>query len=89
MIYNFLVNFLAKFSDIPDENKLPITSANNTSNTNTNNTTNTNTNSINKINNKTNNNTNPFMGIGEKMPDLYQLGSLLGNIALNQINNMM
>ena len=68
----------------PTETKPPTTTTNNTTSTNANNTTNTN-----NINNNTNNNANPFMGMGGQMPDLSQLGSLLGNIDPNQINSMM
>ena len=63
----------------------------NTQSTTTNN--NTSSNNINNNNNNNsnnnNNNQNPFMGLGGQMPDLSQLGSLMGNIDPNMLNNMM
>ena len=65
----------------------------NTQNTSTNNnntsTNSTNTNNNNNNSNNNNNNQNPFMGFGGQMPDLSQLGSLMGNIDPNILNNMM
>ena len=67
------------------ENK-PSTQTTSTSNTNTN--TNNYSNNSNN-NNSNNNNYNPFMGLGGQMPDLSQLGSLMGNIDPNSLNDMM
>ena len=67
------------------ENK---TTSSNTTNTNTS-STNNNTNNTNNNNNNWNNNQNPFMGMGGQMPDLSQLGNLMGNIDPNELNNMM
>ncbi len=66
----------------------------NTSNTNANaNNTNNNANNNNTSNNSNNNsnwNNNPFMGMGGgQMPDLSQLGDLMGNIDPNELNSMM
>jgi len=67
------------------ETKPSSTTTNTTSSTNSNN----NSNNINNTNNNNNNNSNPFAGLGGQMPDLSQLGSLMGNIDPNMINNMM
>ena len=64
------------------------TQSSTTNNTSTNNT-NTGNNNNNSNNNNNNNNQNPFMGMGGQMPDLSQLGSLMGNIDPNMLNNMM
>ena len=48
-----------------------------------------NNNNNNNNSNNNNNNQNPFMGLGGQMPDLSQLGSLMGNIDPNMLNNMM
>ena len=74
------------------ENKPTSQNTNTNTNTNTdNNNTNSNTNNSNNntSSNNNNNNPNPFMGLGGNMPDLSQLGSLLGNIDPNELNNMM
>ena len=68
------------------------TTSNTTSSNSTNN--NANSNSSNNSNNNNNNNNNnwnnnPFMGMGGQMPDLSQLGDLMGNIDPNELNNMM
>ena len=68
------------------------TSTNTTANTtsNTNNANNTTNNSNSNNNNSNNNwNNNPFMGMGGQMPDLSQLGDLMGNIDPNEISSMM
>ena len=63
----------------------------NTQSTTTNNYTSSNNinNNNNNNSNNNNNNQNPFMGLGGQMPDLSQLGSLMGNIDPNMLNNMM
>ena len=77
------------------ENKTTSQNQNTTSNSNTNNTSSNNTNNTNNNNNNTNtnnnsnNNQNPFMGMGGQMPDLSQLGSLMGNIDPSMLNSMM
>ena len=60
------------------------TTTNTTNSSSNNNNTNTNNNNSNN-----NNNQNPFGGLGGQMPDLSQLGSLMGNIDPNMLNNMM
>ena len=67
------------------ENK---TTSQNTSTTNNNTSSNNTNNNNNANNNNSNNNQNPFGGMGG-MPDLSQLGSLMGNIDPNMLNNMM
>ena len=72
------------------ETKAPSSNTTTTTNTNPNNNTNDNSNNTNNNSNNNNNNNwnnNPFMG--GQMPDLSQLGSLLGNIDPNEISNMM
>ena len=71
----------------PTSSNTTNTSAN-TSNTNTNNNANNNNASN---NNNSNWNNNPFMGMGGggQMPDLSQLGDLMGNIDPNELNNTM
>ena len=64
------------------------TSNNNANANNTNN--NANNNNTNNNNNNSNWNNNPFMGMGGgQMPDLSQLGDLMGNIDPNELNSMM
>ena len=65
------------------------TTTNTTSSTSSNNNSNNNNNTNTNTNNNNNNNSNPFAGLGGQMPDLSQLGSLMGNIDPNMINNMM
>ena len=72
------------------------TSSNTTANTSNNNANanNINNNANNNTNNNNNNNSNwnnnPFMGMGGgQMPDLSQLGDLMGNIDPNELNSMM
>ena len=67
------------------------TSNNNANANNTNNNANNNnTNNNNNNNNNSNWNNNPFMGMGGgQMPDLSQLGDLMGNIDPNELNSMM
>ena len=75
----------------------PTTTENKTTspNTTTNNANSNGSNNINANNNNTNNNSdnnnnqNPFMGMGGQMPDLSQLGPLMGNIDPDMLNNMM
>ena len=64
------------------------TSNNTNNNTSSNNNTNNNNNN-NNTNNNSNNNQNPFMGMGGQMPDLSQLGSLMGNIDPSMLSSMM
>ena len=71
----------------PIESKPAPTTTTNTNSTSNNNTNNNNNNTNN--NNNNNNNQNPFAGLGGQMPDLSQLGSLMGNIDPNMINSMM
>ena len=75
------------------ETKAPSSNTTTTNNTNPNNNTNDNSNNTNNNSNNNNNNNNwnnnPFMGLGGNIPDLSQLGSLLGNIDPNELNNMM
>ena len=61
----------------------------NTDNNNTNSNTNNSNNNTSSNNNNNNSNPNPFMNLGGNIPDLSQLGSLLGNIDPNELNNMM
>jgi ubiquilin len=78
---------LVKKQSAPPQTQSKPAESTNTSNAQPNNTNQTSNNNTN--NNAGNNNANPFLGMGGGMPDFSQLGTMMGNIDPNEINNMM